>query len=390
MENESDYKNEMLTFFDSPERDSKSKILEDVLHLKENSLINQILEAYPEAVLILNSHRQIVAFNSRALEKFKTHEYFEIIGNRFGEAINCIHHAETKNGCGTSLFCAECGAAHVLKNVKMTGIAAEEECRITTVHEGKEISHNFYVYSRPIRFENLVYMIFALRDISAEKQREALERIFFHDVLNTASAVKGLSELLQEENNEEERIDITNALNNSAKQLVAEIEAQRELRSAEDGRLKPDFESVSVNEILNVIYDTYSKHDLAAGKFLKVDLLDSDTGFVTDSSLLVRSIGNLTKNALEASPKGSSINIYIREDQNKICFNIKSEKIIPENIQRQLFQRSFTTNGSKGRGIGLYSVKLIVEQYLAGKVYFVSNNDENTVFTLEVPVNPGA
>lgn len=268
MESNSINDSSLVTFFDLPDRHPKSKIMEEIFHFKENSIINQLLDGYPEAALILNSRRQVVAFNSKALEKFKTQEYFDIIGNRFGELINCIHHEENASGCGTSIFCAECGAAKALKKVRETRLEAEEECRITTLHEGKEVSHNYHVYSRTIKIDNMIYMIFALRDISSEKRREALERIFFHDVLNTASAVKGLAEILLEENTEEERIEITGALNSSAKQLVNEIEAQRELRSAEDGRLKTEFDPVSINEILATINDTYKQHELAEGKSL--------------------------------------------------------------------------------------------------------------------------
>ncbi|MEW6195823.1 MAG: ATP-binding protein, partial [Bacteroidota bacterium] len=45
----------------------------------------------------------------------------------------------------------------------------------------------------------------------------------------------------------------------------------------------------------------------------------------------------------------------------------------------------FSTKQKKGRGIGLYSVKLIIEQNLKGKVSFVSNEQVGTIFTIEMP-----
>jgi sensor histidine kinase regulating citrate/malate metabolism len=62
---------------------------------------------------------------------------------------------------------------------------------------------------------------------------------------------------------------------------------------------------------------------------------------------------------------------------------VKNDQVIPEDIQKQLFQRSFSTKGT-GRGIGTYSIKLLTENYLKGKVSFVSNETDGTVFSIEL------
>ena len=373
------------TFFDTPERNSQSEILEEILLFKENSVINQLLEGYPEVAVILNKNRQIVAFNSKALNKFKSDDYFDIVGNRFGEAINCIHHAETNDGCGTSLFCRECGAGKALKESREKGISTEEECRITTKSGDIEISHNYHVYSRLIKIDLTDYTIFTLRDISNEKRREALEKIFFHDVLNTASAIKGLSEILSEADSEAERIELNDALNGSARQLVNEIQAQRELRNAEDGHLQPELTLIPVNEILVSLQAAYKNHELSLGKLFQFIKTDDGLCVTSDFSLLIRCMGNLIKNALEASAKNEKIVVSASADVTGINFNVFNEKVIPETVQLQLFQRSFSTKKMKGRGLGLYSVKLIVEQYLNGKVSFSSNEAEGTNFTIHLP-----
>jgi sensor histidine kinase regulating citrate/malate metabolism len=60
---------------------------------------------------------------------------------------------------------------------------------------------------------------------------------------------------------------------------------------------------------------------------------------------------------------------------------VRNDTIIPENVKMQLFQRSFSTKG-QGRGIGTYSIKLLTENYLKGKVSFISNETERTVFSV--------
>ena len=58
---------------------------------------------------------------------------------------------------------------------------------------------------------------------------------------------------------------------------------------------------------------------------------------------------------------------------------------MPDEVQLQLFQRSFSTKGQTGRGIGTYSMKLLGERYLGGRVEFISRHPEGTTFTLSLP-----
>ncbi len=60
---------------------------------------------------------------------------------------------------------------------------------------------------------------------------------------------------------------------------------------------------------------------------------------------------------------------------------------MPEAVQLQLFQRSFTTKGL-GRGIGTYSIRLLTERYLGGKVSFTSTPAAGTRFELSFPKGP--
>lgn len=55
-----------------------------------------------------------------------------------------------------------------------------------------------------------------------------------------------------------------------------------------------------------------------------------------------------------------------------------------KDIQLQIFQRSFSTK-DETRGTGTYSIKMFTEQYLNGKVSFVSNEEERTVFSVFLP-----
>ena len=108
----------------------------------------------------------------------------------------------------------------------------------------------------------------------------------------------------------------------------------------------------------------------------------------TDEVLLGRVIGNLIKNALEASASGQTVTVAF-ENKRQPLFAIHNPSVMPEAVQLQMFQRSFSTRRGRGRGIGSYSVKLLTEKYLKGKVWFVSRETEGTTFFVALPSPSG-
>jgi len=377
---------EVKTYFDTPDRSTADDIVKDYLIFHLNPLISQILEGFPELAVIMNKNRQIVAFNKKAVETFKISDTNKILGKRIGEALNCIHSNLMPAGCGTSLFCKECGAAKAIKFTNENKIPSEQECKITAILDGKEISYEFYVYAQPIKYKDSEFILFAVKDISSVKRKEALERIFFHDILNTASAIASISNLLNYEEDEKERKELIKALSEAAQQLVNEIISQRDLRDAEDGKLGVDIKEITTVDFLKAVHEVYKNHELAKNKNLVIEYPADCNVFETDRTLLLRSLGNLIKNALEASSEGDTVKIYSYCNHEFVYFNVHNNQVIPENVQLQLFQRSFSTKGVKGRGLGLYSVKLIIERHLKGKVTFVSNEMLGTIFTIQLPI----
>ena len=107
----------------------------------------------------------------------------------------------------------------------------------------------------------------------------------------------------------------------------------------------------------------------------------------TDGVLLGRVLGNLIKNALEASLRGQTVTVTF-ENEKQPLFSVHNPDVMSQAAQLQMFQRSFSTKEEKGRGIGSYSVKLLTEKYLKGKVWFVSRLPEGTTFFVELPA-PG-
>jgi signal transduction histidine kinase len=105
--------------------------------------------------------------------------------------------------------------------------------------------------------------------------------------------------------------------------------------------------------------------------------------------LLRRVLTNLVKNALEACATGETVTLGAGYDveSDAVWFKVHNPAVMPRKVQQQVFTRSFSTKGS-GRGLGTYSIRLITEQYLAGRVSFVSAPEVGTTFTVRYPRLP--
>ena len=144
--------------------------------------------------------------------------------------------------------------------------------------------------------------------------------------------------------------------------------------------------SRSILESLSV---AYRKHRVAEGKSLAIDTAADDVGLICDKRLLHRVLGNMIKNALEASSKGETVTIGTTHTDHSVEFRVHNASVMPLEVQLQIFQRSFSTKG-QGRGLGTYSIKLLGETYLGGTVAFTSSDKEGTVFTLRLPLEQKA
>ncbi|MBF0544662.1 MAG: sensor histidine kinase [Candidatus Riflebacteria bacterium] len=153
----------------------------------------------------------------------------------------------------------------------------------------------------------------------------------------------------------------------------------------ENRELHIELTTLLAHEILKGIVEVYKNHQVAKGKEVQISKNSEELSFVSDRALLNRILGNLTKNALEAIKPGQTVTLGCRKEGEKVAFWCQNPGVMPKETQLQMFLRSFSTKGF-GRGVGTYSVKLLSEKYLDGKVSFVSKEETGTVFTVLLPM----
>ncbi len=341
--------------------------------------LQAILDAVPDIVIALNRQRQIVFANRSALT-LTGRQMTQLLGLRPGEALNCVHAFEREGGCGTTAFCSTCGAVRAIL-ASQRGQSDVQECRILVRDSNDAL--DLRVWATPYRMDGEELTIFTVQDIRDEKRRQVLERIFFHDVLNIAGAISTAAQIIQEMKPSELQ-DLPELLNTMTEQLIEEIKAQRDLLSAENHELVVQPEAVDAQALLRTLVESYRQHQVAQGRAVQLALPPGPAIIVSDPTLLRRVLGNMLKNALEATPAGGTVTLGYRLEGDEIEFWVHNPTAMPRDVQLQVFQRSFSTKG-RGRGLGTYSMKLLTERYLGGRITFDSSPTTGTTFRATYP-----
>jgi len=335
--------------------------------------------------MYLNAKRQVIAAN-RAFCVMAGITIEDVIGKRPGEIMRCEHADEGPDGCGTAEGCRFCGAVRTVLDSRAHGRPHTRQCRLR-LQSGAAL--NLRITASGVTVEDHEFTAVFIEDVSGEARRKILEHTFFHDVINLAGGIVGLSDLLaaQVDGHPDHAEEIA-ALAYSSAALLEEIEYHRDIMYAESGDLRVCRRPVRVSALLRKIVKTYSRHPTAQDRSIHLDRVD-DATVETDSRLFTRIVGNMIKNALEATAPGGIVAVSCTRQDPHVVLSVHNDAVMPEEVKSQIFQRSFSTKGDAGRGIGTFSMKLFAERFLGGQVTFVSEPAEGTTFRLTLPERPG-
>jgi len=269
----------------------------------------------------------------------------------------------------------------------LKGLAGErgfQECSLLRRGQHGVEAVDLQVSASPIEVEGRGFVVFTVLDQGDNKRRRTLERLFFHDVLNTAGGLKGLMGLLSQDLPKPFKADAA-FIHNALEHLVDELVAQKDLLAAENNELSPMFIDLRSRAILDDTARMGASLPQAAG--VRVEVAGEDAPFVSDPVLVKRVLGNMLKNALEASREGDVVRLSCAHAHGRVLFSVANPAVMTDDVRLRVFKRNYSTKG-KGRGLGAYGMKLLGERYLGGLVRFTTRAPEGTVFVLELPQEP--
>lgn len=361
-------------------RKSKTELFRQHDLVLSNKLTTNVLNSIPVPVLVLNKSRQMVFGNKAVLEMLDAPEQESILGKRFGELVGCPASAVGPTGCGSSPHCHSCGALKSIYNCIETGIGTEE----VSMQTANSVMLHLKVNSELVNFGTEEFILLTLQDISTEKKKLLLERIFYHDILNSAHNIGGMAELISSDEITGSKDEYIAMLMKSTRELIDEINTHRLLTSSSQS----EYLSQPV-EINSFVFYKELKTEFEAladsGLIVTLDKRSENFNFTSDRVLLRRVIINMIKNAIEAESYLGKVTLGMiaLKDKGAMLW-VHNSAYMPDKVQNQVFNRSFSTKGND-RGLGTYSMKLLTEKFLKGKISFTSSPSNGTTFIIEIP-----
>jgi hypothetical protein len=368
------------TYFAPAERAEPRLLRERARQAVEDPVIRVVLEAMRGHVLIVDGRRQILAANGELLDMLGASSGFQLIGSRPGEVLECWHAAQGPGGCGTARGCRYCGAVIALLTAQSLRTSTAGECTIATRQSSGVRCVDFRIKVTPLWLGGEQVYAVVLHDVTAEHRRRALERLFIHDVRNVMTGLVGWSELFADSNPSEAAEQVVKL----TRQLQRELESHYVIQAAESGELEVAPSQVDVGGLLDRVVSMYRAHRCAARRTLVAEPTGAPAVIATDETLLVRVLGNMVKNALEAVSPGGEVTVGFHQTDEASVFWVHNPGVMPPDVADRVFRERFSTKGA-ARGLGTHAIRLLGEQYLGGRVDFTSSAERGTRFSLALP-----
>jgi len=220
--------------------------------------------------------------------------------------------------------------------------------------------------------------------ISEEMRQNYL--VFLHDILNSAGGLYGFLELMKESDDPEKLKKYAENAFVLCDSLVEELHYQREFLLTESAQIEPVIEDTKISDVLEMTLLKIKSHRVAKDR--NIEIADCPPGNIaTDKVLLSRILVNIVKNAVEATDEGEAVRIGAIQFDDHIRFWVHNDSLVPEEVRDHLFATPSSTKG-KNRGVGLFSVRLLGENALGGRVGYESTKERGTYFCIDLPLSP--
>jgi two-component system phosphate regulon sensor histidine kinase PhoR len=341
--------------------------------------LTQILESTSDGVLFVGRDGRVEAAN---------HHAGELLGGR----------SMVGNGLG-SVLRRECSAhstdALLLACAGDLGVtAAEGASGDLDVPNFNRILHWEARATRDVAGRTTGLTI-TLHDVTQEREIAQMKSDFVsfatHQLRTPLSGIKWMLELAMQETDVPETAGsyMKDALG-ASQRLIQLVNDLLDISRLESGRLKTTPQLVDLVELTRTVLDDLKLQLDEKAHRLRLAACADTLDVFADPQLLRQVVLNLASNAIKYSPSGGEIAVRLTRQLDAVRWQIQDTGIgIPKESQRHLFEKFYRADNvasleTDGTGLGLYLVRLIVEQ-LGGQVGCESEEGRGATFYFTVP-----
>ena len=228
---------------------------------------------------------------------------------------------------------------------------------------------------------------------SARKMEEA-EQTTRHDLKGSLAGIVGMVKSLAEDDAmAPKHVSKLRMVEQTASQAMEMVRLSSELYKMEHGEFTLHPVAVDIGPVLRHLAEMMRDAFSSKGLVISVES-DVPVGLVTPSisgdALLCHSLfQNLIKNACEAAPAGTRVDIALL-DQSPVKVEIRNKGAVPLAIRDRFFDKFATSGKTHGTGLGTYSARKLANAQGGDVTMRTSDADNTTTVTVTLPRHAAA
>ena len=214
-----------------------------------------------------------------------------------------------------------------------------------------------------------------------------------HDMRNYLSAIRGYSQILQEDKEElpeETKNQFLDFIYKSSENMLTMVNDLLDVSVIESGKLQLDLQSESFESL--IAHHIMINQFFADKKNIRIqsDLADVPKCKI-DANKIGQVIDNLLSNAIKFSESDTTVLISLEQREGKLVFSVKDEGPgISDEDQAKLFQHfqklsARPTAGESSSGLGLAISKKMIQAH-EGQLHVTSQMGSGATFWFEIPL----
>ena len=218
-----------------------------------------------------------------------------------------------------------------------------------------------------------------------------------HEIRTPLNAIIGLTDLLEEEENEPNKIDMLKLIKQSGNSLLEVINSILDHSQIESGKIKIFKEKINIIDIMTLTLKTFNNMANVKELYITSDIsseISENKYLLGDEFKLKQILLNLISNAIKFTEEGGiTLKVNLKEkagDKVVIEFTIKDTGIgIAENMLGKIFDRfmqieDYLTKKYKGTGLGLTIVNDLIK-LMGGTLEVKSQLKKGSEFIFSIP-----
>lgn len=214
--------------------------------------------------------------------------------------------------------------------------------------------------------------------------KEEFDRIAKNDLKHPLEEIAQCVNLMERNVRDPNRLkQSAGAIKCSVSQLTQMVDNMLTLGKIEEGTYQLTPVTLDVGKLVLDVIKTFA---VSYGrKKLEIHNEVQQSVFIDGEELLTISLlSNLLKNAIEAAPRGSAIQIATEQEDQYYTIILHNTGAVPEEIRSSFFDKYVTFGKKSGSGIGTYASKLMAEVQ-KGKITFTTSQSQGTTLKVSLP-----